>query len=72
MPGGTLVKRIWIKRAIFAALGGIAGYGYYAIIGCRTGTCPITSNPAITTLYGALVGVLLTTGDKTKSADPRS
>lgn len=33
------------------------GYAYYALVGCSTGSCPITSNPVMTTAYGALVGL---------------
>ncbi|MCA0333907.1 MAG: DUF6132 family protein [Bacteroidetes bacterium] len=39
-------------------LGAIGGYAYYYFIGCSTGTCPITSNPIISTGYGALLGGL--------------
>jgi uncharacterized membrane protein len=40
-------------------LGGAAGYAFYRFVGCKTGVCPITANPWISTLYGALIGVLL-------------
>lgn len=36
-----------------------AGYAYYATIGCTTGTCPLTSSPIGTTLYGGLLGAVL-------------
>ena len=39
-------------------LGAAGGYAYYYFIGCSTGTCPITSNPIISTGYGALLGGL--------------
>ncbi len=57
--GGILKKKIGIKMGIFAAGGAIAGYAYYYFIGCKTGTCPITSNPLITTLYGMVMGIVL-------------
>lgn len=42
------------------ALGGGAGFAYYKLVGCSTGACPLTSNPWITTLYGAALGLLVT------------
>ncbi|MBS1625502.1 MAG: hypothetical protein JSS76_10200 [Bacteroidetes bacterium] len=39
--------------------GAIGGYLYYHFVGCATGTCPITSKPLNSTLYGALLGGLL-------------
>lgn len=40
-------------------LGAIAGYVYYAKVGCVTGSCAITSSPINSSLYGALLGYLL-------------
>lgn len=42
-----------------AAAGGALGYGYYKIIGCRSGACPITSSPVASTLYGMVVGFIV-------------
>jgi len=39
-------------------VGTIGGYLYYSLIGCSTGTCPITSKPLNSTLYGAVMGGL--------------
>lgn len=39
-------------------LGAIGGYAYYYFIGCSTGSCPITSNPFISVIFGALIGYL--------------
>lgn len=50
------------KIAIGVALGAIAGFAYYRLVGCSTGACPITSNPWISTGYGALMGGLLASG----------
>ena len=40
-------------------LGGTGGYMYYYFVGCASGTCPITSNPYISILYGAFMGYLV-------------
>lgn len=40
-------------------IGAMAGWSYWAYIGCSSGSCPITSNPFISTFYGAFVGLLL-------------
>lgn len=50
-------KRKLVKMTAGVVLGSIAGYTYYALVGCSTGSCPITSNPWISTFWGALIGV---------------
>ena len=40
--------------------GGLLGFLYYKFIGCSSGSCPITSNPMNSTLYGAVMGLLIT------------
>ena len=53
------------KKSIIAALiGGALGFAYYYFIGCKSGACPITSNPFISIGYGMVIGFLLTTGKK--------
>ncbi|HAC15542.1 MAG TPA: hypothetical protein DCE78_06305 [Bacteroidetes bacterium] len=39
--------------------GAAAGYAYYYYIGCITGTCPIQTNPWLSTLFGAIIGFLI-------------
>jgi hypothetical protein len=51
-------KRIF-KIALGLVLGGLAGFAYYSYVGCATGHCPITSNPVISTAWGAGIGGLL-------------
>ena len=51
---------ISVRVVIGAVVGAVSGYAVYRFIGCSSGTCPITSNPWISTLYGAVAGVLMT------------
>jgi len=53
---------IVLKVALGVILGAAAGYAYYRFVGCSSGACPITSNPWISTGYGALMGLLVTAG----------
>jgi len=55
--GGTILELL--KYFISAVIGGGLGYLYYKKVGCASGTCPLTSRPYITTIYGAVVGLLL-------------
>ncbi len=48
-----------IKHAVFTVLGAAGGYLYYRLVGCASGTCAITSNPYISTIYGAVLGFLI-------------
>ncbi|MCD8091563.1 MAG: DUF6132 family protein [Bacteroides sp.] len=41
------------------AVGAIAGYLYWRYVGCTTGSCPITSSPVNSSLWGAVMGGLL-------------
>jgi len=56
--------KIWLRRGAAVALGSAGGFLYYYFIGCASGACPITSNPYISTAYGALVGAVLTMGSR--------
>ncbi len=40
-------------------LGALAGFLYWYKVGCLSGTCPLWSNPYISTVYGAVFGFLL-------------
>jgi hypothetical protein len=58
----------YIKIALGAFAGAGLGYAYYYFIGCSSGTCPITSNWHISTVYGAVVGLALAFPNKKKEA----
>ena len=53
------LRPLWQRRAAFGLLGAIGGFAYYHYIGCATGSCPITGNPYLSTVYGLLMGVLI-------------
>ncbi len=50
------------RMLVAVGLGAIGGYGYYRVVGCRSGVCPLGSNPYISTLYGAFLGYMLSGG----------
>lgn len=62
------------KYLIGIALGAFAGFLYWRFVGCSSGTCPITSKWYNTSLYGALMGVLMVNTKKkeTKKEDIHS
>ncbi len=51
-----------IRLALFILGGAVLGFGYQRFVGCRTGACAITANPYSATLYGALMGYLMSGG----------
>ena len=57
------MKKEFIKRYGWTLLGIVAGmvggYLYWRYVGCTTGTCPITSSPVNSTIWGAAMGGLL-------------
>ena len=50
-----------LRSIIGVVLGGGLGLAYYKLVGCSTGTCPLTSNPVLSIIYGGLVGALVAT-----------
>ena len=52
--GWTQIAGMWP-----AVVGGVAGFLYNRFVGCKSGACPLTSNPWVSTLYGALMGALM-------------
>ncbi len=58
------------KTLLAVLLGAAVGVGYSRLVGCRTGTCPLTSNAWTAGLYGALVGLVMTMGWSGARAQP--
>jgi phage shock protein E len=48
----------YLKLFIFIICGTAAGYLYYHYYGCTAG-CPLTSKWYVTSVYGAVMGLLL-------------
>lgn len=46
-----------LRLLLSVVVGGLVGYGYHRLVGCRTGACPMTASPYVSTLYGAFVGL---------------
>ena len=63
----------FIYKKILPVIAGAAlGFAYYYFIGCYSGTCPITSNPYISTAYGALIGLIFVFPTKKKTSNEES
>lgn len=61
-----LLKRYGIMF-VAIIIGAIAGYAYWYHVGCTSGTCPITSSPTTSTIWGAIMGGLLFVPNKSKT-----
>ena len=62
----NILQIITLKRVLPVLAGAILGYAYYYFIGCNSGTCPITSSPLISTVYGAFIGLIFAIPSKKK------
>ncbi len=49
-----LAKRIILGLVV----GGLLGLGYQKLVGCTTGTCPLTATPWRTMIYGGVMGLI--------------
>ncbi len=49
-----LAKRLLLGLAV----GGVLGFAYQKLVGCSTGTCPLTATPLRTILYGGVMGLI--------------
>lgn len=51
-----------IITLIGVGAGALVGFLYFKLVGCRTGTCPLTSSPLRSVLYWAVIGGLAASG----------
>ena len=45
-----------LKLILGILVGGGLGFAYYHFVGCSTGSCPLTGNPYVTTIFGGMLG----------------
>jgi hypothetical protein len=64
------LSRSHLRTAIAAAIGAGAAAAYAHFVGCRTGTCLVTSTVWGASLFGGAVGAVL--GWPTRVADARA
>ena len=48
--------KMFLTTLAYVVGGGVVGFAYHKIVGCRSGACPITANPYISSICGALMG----------------
>ena len=55
----TVNKKQIIILSIATLLGAAIGFVYWYYVGCNSGACAITSSPVNTSIYGAVMSILL-------------
>lgn len=61
-----------LRAVITGLLGASAAAAYAHFVGCRTGTCPLTSSVWIASFYGGAVGALVGWPDRRAEARARA
>lgn len=56
--------RMLTRILIGGVAGGVLGFGWYKLVGCPGGGCPLTSNPWISTAYGMIVGAMIASSSR--------
>lgn len=54
----SYLKRNWIT-ILGIVIGAVGGFLYWRFVGCSSGSCPITSSPVMSSIWGAILGGLL-------------
>lgn len=53
-----------LRMLVGAAGGALLGYAMYRFVGCRTGACPLYSNPWSSVLIWGVFGALMAGGSR--------
>ena len=53
-----ILKKYWLQ-IILALIGVAGGYLYWRFVGCKSGSCPITSTWYMSVLAGGILGYLI-------------
>ena len=53
-----ILKNSWLTIT-GVIIGSAGGFLYWSFIGCASGSCPITSSPLMSTIWGGIIGGLL-------------
>jgi hypothetical protein len=67
-PAPRLLGGHW-RTLLGAAAGAIGGAAYAHFIGCRTGTCAITSSPFVSALFFGFTGAVIAAPGPRKGAE---
>nr|WP_321372730.1 DUF6132 family protein [uncultured Bacteroides sp.] len=57
-----MIKKVFTQHwltLLGVVIGALGGYLYWLYIGCSSGSCPITSSPLLSSMWGAVMGGLL-------------
>ena len=57
-----MIKKVFTQYWLVllgVVIGALGGYLYWLYIGCSSGSCPITSSPFLSSLWGVVMGGLL-------------
>ena len=60
------------KPFLGVIIGGLGGFLFFYFVGCKSGSCAITSNPVSSILMGSFLGFFITSSPCLRSTTPPS
>jgi len=60
------------KPFLGVIIGGLGGFLFFYFVGCKSGSCAITSNPVSSILMGSFLGFFITSSPCLRSSTPQS